>query len=46
MNTLLHCLYNLLTHITEDHIFEVPLELAPMMNKFTNALGEWLDKNG
>ena len=45
MKTLLECLYGLLSHITEEHANEVPLELREILNIVTDQLGEFLDKN-
>lgn len=43
MFTLLEALYNLLSHITEEHHDQVPAELRDVLNECCDKLGRWLD---
>lgn len=45
MFTLLNCLHDLLSHIMEEHVNEVPSELYHSFSEALKALEDWLEKN-
>lgn len=45
MFTLLDCLYNLMSHILEEHVNDLPSELYPPLKKAMDAVENWLEAN-